>query len=214
MTPPRRARREAPGTVRASVVPLASSLVAVVLLGACSGSGKEKADSPPQLPERVCWGAFPGGSVASLLPKSTDEDVEVKGDRVFDLYGRRKFAGCQVEVNGVANFTAWGERSWSEGSDVEKFVWNSNAPLDPTPIAAGDKGIVYRGGVSAYFRCERPGRPPSPRNVSPAEVKIVELGISAKSAPRDERTKETFTVLMQQFVRFAKAELKCEPPKG
>ncbi|MFF1476078.1 hypothetical protein ACFVYD_00520 [Streptomyces sp. NPDC058301] len=146
-----------------------------------------------------------------LVSKGKNKSVEVKGDRTFDLYGRWKFSGCQIEINGVREFTAWGDRSWFEGGDLEKFIWNSNAPLHPTPIAAGDKGIVYRGGASAYFRCERPGRPPSPRNVSSAAVKIVELGISANGAPRTQHTKEVFTALMRQFVQFAKAELKCDP---
>ncbi|WP_406344298.1 hypothetical protein [Streptomyces sp. NBC_00648] len=200
------------GSVRASVTPLMLSLVAVSALSGCSGSGNKKADeSPPLLPERVCWGAFSGSSVAPLMSKGKGKSVEVKGDRTFDLYGRWKHSGCQIEINGVREFTAWGDRSWSEGGDLVKFMWNSMDPLNPTPISAGDKGIIYRGGASAYFRCERPGRPPSPRNVSSADVKIVELGISANTEPRTQHTKDVLAALMRQFVQFAKSELKCDP---
>ncbi|MFF4187772.1 hypothetical protein ACFYZ9_31730 [Streptomyces sp. NPDC001691] len=147
--------------------------------------------------------------MVALLPRAKVPDAEIKGDLEFDLYGRFKAAGCQVQLDGEARFTAWGDRSWSDGSDLAKNVWNSLKTLEPTPIEAGDKGIVYPGGARAYFRCERPNLPPLPSNVSPAEADIVELGLSANSAPRTQRVKDLLASLMQQYVKFAKRQLKC-----
>uniref|UniRef100_A0AAU2V8Q0 DUF3558 domain-containing protein n=1 Tax=Streptomyces sp. NBC_00003 TaxID=2903608 RepID=A0AAU2V8Q0_9ACTN len=188
---------------------LAVALIAIPALGGCSDSSKESDHVTPLLPPKVCWRAFDGTSVLPLLPKAEDPNAEIKGDSVFDLYGHFKSAGCQIDVDGESRFTAWGDRSWSDGGALEKHIWSSLTPLEPTPIAAGEKGIVYRGGARAYFRCERPDLPPSPRNVSPVEVKIVELGLSANSAPRTQHVKDVLTTLMQQYVHFAKQELKC-----
>ncbi|WP_159047645.1 hypothetical protein [Streptomyces sp. WM6378] len=184
-------------------------LIAVPALGGCSGSSKEDEHVIPALPPKVCWRAFDGASVVSLLPKAKDPNAEVKGDPVFDLYGRFKSAGCQIHIDGESRFTAWGDRSWSDGRDLETHVLNSLTRLGPMPIEAGDKAIVYRGGARAYFRCERPDLPPSPRNVSSTEVKIVELGLSANSAPSTQHAKDVLTTLMKQYVQFAKRELKC-----
>ncbi|MFE3180790.1 hypothetical protein ACFXKR_07785 [Streptomyces violascens] len=183
--------------------------MAIPALGGCSGGSEAGDHLIPALPPKVCWRALDGAAVAALLPKAKDPKVEIKGDPVFDLYGRFKSAGCQIHVDGESGFTAWGDRSWSAGSDLEKHVWNSLAQLGPTPIAAGDKGMVFRGGARAYFRCERPGLPPSPGNVSSAEVEIVELGLSANSAPSTQHVTDTLTTLMKQYVQFAKRELKC-----
>ncbi|MGW1868628.1 hypothetical protein ACWCPS_24070 [Streptomyces mauvecolor] len=195
--------------IRTAAISLAFALMAIPALGGCSGGSEAGDHVIAALPPKVCWRAFDGTAVAALLPKAKDPNAEIKGDPVFDLYGRFKSVGCQIHVDGESRFTAWGDRSWSAGSDLEKHVWSSLTQLGPTPIAAGDKGIVFRGGARAYFRCERPGPPPSPSNVSSAEIEIVELGLSANSAPSTQHVTVVLTTLMKQYVQFAKRELKC-----
>ncbi|WP_371652977.1 MULTISPECIES: hypothetical protein [unclassified Streptomyces] len=155
----------------------------------------------PSLPKSMCWGAFTGKSTASLLPHGGK--AELVNKRPFDVFGAKSSTYCTLYIDGDARFVAWAERRRS-GKGTE---WNGWALNRGTRIAAGDEGFVWDGGAGSVFLCERPDLP---RNLAlPKSAKYVELELTANKAPETAESRKTLTTLMQQYVDFAKRELKC-----
>ena len=74
------------------------------------------------------------------------------------------------------------------------------------PIEAGDEGFVWDDGAGSVFLCERPDLP---RGLAlPPSAKYIELELTADRSPKTQQTRDVLTTLMQQYVQFAKRELK------
>ncbi|WP_369378583.1 hypothetical protein [Streptomyces sp. cg36] len=169
----------------------------MLLLGACA----DDEDSPPSVPESMCWGAFAGSSVTPLLPDGGKADLT--NDRPFDVFGAHASTYCTLRVDGDARFVAFAERRRSgKGTD-----WNGWARTHGTRVDAGDEAFVWEGGAGSVFLCERPDLPRG--DALPKTAKYVELTLTADRAPATEESRRVLTTLIKQYADFAKRELKC-----
>ncbi|MEV6326241.1 hypothetical protein [Streptomyces sp. NPDC051909] len=182
-------RRFAHAAVRASVF-----VIATGLLTGCS-KGDEKA--VPKLPERVCWGAFAGSDVASILPPGDKAEFDVDGASFF-LTGDHDSASCNLYIDGNTGFLATADLQEFE----ESIDWTTWYKAKPKPLDAGDRAIVWHNGAAAYFTCEPAKNPNSPG-------KYVELSLSVHFAADESKVPGVLSPLMKQFVAFAQRELKC-----
>ncbi|MGW2866108.1 hypothetical protein [Streptomyces sp. NPDC001205] len=153
------------------------------------------------MPKSICWEVFESSSVKPLLPNG---DVAAsENDRPFDVFGSERSTYCALRIDRNSRFVAWAElRRTGKGTE-----WNGWARDKGVRIEAGDEGFVWDDGAGSVFLCERPDLP---RNlVLPPSAKYIELELTADRAPHTKRTRDILTSLMQQYVKFAKRQLKC-----
>lgn len=166
--------------------------VAPVLLAGCA---EDKPKAAPELPARVCWGAFSGSEVTPFLPAG--EKVTVSdGDFVLDE--SLDSETCSVDVDGITRFTAHATFREFERS-IEWSSWDSH---DPRPLDVGKGGIVWDGGAATHFVCEPSTSPSDPG-------KYIALYVDTLWKVDTEKTQSAVPGLLEKFMAFAQRELKC-----
>ncbi|MEV6654130.1 hypothetical protein [Streptomyces sp. NPDC051219] len=173
----------------------AVTTIAGLALSGCSAVG-DSDEAVPELPQRLCWGAFAGSEVAPLLPGG--EEADVRGAAVFDLADGKDTATCTLYIDGNTKFQATARRQGTE----DEVDWSSYEKAKPDPVDVGKKGIVWSNGAAAYFVCEGAGS-------SAASGSVVELSLSTVGSPDEEKVRSTLPSLMRKFVGFAQRELDC-----
>ncbi|WP_327113223.1 hypothetical protein OG206_06695 [Streptomyces sp. NBC_01341] len=166
-----------------------------LLLGLAGCSTDEKTKSVPELPKRVCWGAFAGADVAPLLPTG---DAVTQRAEPFHYSEHVRSLSCLVYIDGNYGFRAVATRRDSES----QIDWSSWDQARPKAVDAGKKGISWSDGAASYIPCE-------PTNSSPSFGKYVELDVTADHAPDEKQARRILPALLKQFTAFAEKELKC-----
>ncbi|MFJ4873478.1 hypothetical protein [Streptomyces sp. NPDC088757] len=169
--------------------------LAPVLLAGCT---EDEPKAVPELPARVCWGAFSGGDVTPFLPAG--EKVTVS-DGDFELKESLDSETCSVDVDGVTRFMA--NATFREFED--SIEWSSWDQLDPRPLDVGKRGIIWDVGAATYFACE-PSKSPSEPG------KYIVLYVKAFGKVEPEKTRSAVPGLLEKFMAYAQRELKC--PEG
>lgn len=177
-----------------------STLLASAFLAACSQGGSEKA--VPKLPHRICWGAFPGGEVRTLLKPGSRLKVDTK--RPLDLYNGKVDTSCIVYIDGNTAFLAAARRFESYTS------WEFRKENYGSRIHVGQEGMISDTGVASYFTCNRPANLPRDRWHPDSEKHII-LEIDIWDPPGDpHNNRKVLASLMRKFVPFAQQELRCQ----
>ncbi|ALC22917.1 hypothetical protein ACH46N_25295 [Streptomyces pristinaespiralis] len=173
----------------------ASALVSMLLMTALTSCSGGETRSVPKLPARVCWNAFDGEDVASLLP--TGDRATVDTDP-FVLAKPADSPTCSIYIDGNTKF-----QTYALYEDFERSIdWSSYEKAHPEPIDVGEKGIVWYDGAASYIICEASKTPSSPG-------KYIDLTISTSDLPDEEKLRRALPALMKQFVAFAQRELNC-----
>ncbi len=173
----------------------AATAAPAILIAALTGCSDSEPKAVPDLPERICWGAFASKDVVPILP--TGEKVSYPtGPFVLDEDVDQ--ASCSLEIDGRTRFQAIASYETFEG-DID---WSSYEKADPDPIAVGKKGIAWYNGASSYFVCEPSKTPSTPG-------KYIDLHLTTYSAPDDKKPRSVLPELLKQFVAYAQRELKC-----
>ncbi|MEV6203027.1 hypothetical protein AB0M64_24090 [Streptomyces sp. NPDC051771] len=169
-----------------------TGVVAPVLLAGCS---KGEPQAVPELPERVCWGAFSGSEVTPFLPAGEKATVS-DGDFVLDE--NLDSETCSVDVDGVTRFVANATFREFERS-IEWSSWDSH---DPRPLDVGKGGIIWDGGAATHVVCEPSASPSDPG-------KYIALYVHTLGEVDTEKTRSAVPGLLEKFITFAQRELKC-----
>ncbi|MET9322914.1 hypothetical protein ABZX75_22360 [Streptomyces sp. NPDC003038] len=170
---------------------MAAVVVAGALLAGCSE--KEDKATAPEVPERLCWGAFEGKTVASLLGsgKKIAEDTR----DTFSLPTDLKTITCRVQLDGATVMTAQVNRM-PLGSDA---FWQSFDPQHPDKLDFGRKGLVWDGGATLLYTCR-----------TPTASFEVELEIDNGPALVDSaKARSLNTQLMREFQDSTGKQLNC-----
>ncbi|MBW5486330.1 cell division control 45 family protein [Streptomyces bambusae] len=168
-------------------------LAAGVLLAGCSG--EEKKAAPPEVPERLCWGAFDGKTVLPLLGsgKKVTEDTR----DAFALPADLDKVTCRVQMDGATTMTAF---AWRKPLGSDAF-WQAYDALHPDKLDLGRKGLVWDGGATLLYTCR-----------TPTEAFELELRISNGPASIDSaKAKAMNTQLMKDYQDFTRKQLTCAP---
>ncbi|MFI8007525.1 hypothetical protein [Streptomyces sp. NPDC086010] len=173
----------------------ATAATVSILLGLLGCSADEKTKAAPELPARICWGAFAGNDVDPLLPAG---DAITQRVDPFYYSEHVRSLSCLVYVDGNYGFKAFATRKDSE-SEID---WSSWEQAHPKTTDAGKKAISWDKGAVSYIPCK-------PTNSSPSFGTYVELEVTADNAPDEKRARRILPVLLKQFVAFAEKELKC-----
>ncbi|MFK0048165.1 hypothetical protein ACIQU4_29575 [Streptomyces sp. NPDC090741] len=172
---------------------VAAVAVAGALLGGCSG--KQEKVATPEVPQRLCWGAFEGKAVAPLLGggRKIAEDTR----DAFSLATDLKTITCRVQLDGKTLFTAQIGRT-PLGSDA---YWQSFDPLHPDKLDFGRKGLVWDFGATLLTTCR-----------TPTEAFELELKISHVPSDLDSaKVRALDTQLMKDFQGSTRKQLDCAP---
>ncbi|MFC9242752.1 hypothetical protein ACFT7S_01545 [Streptomyces sp. NPDC057136] len=171
-----------------------------ILIAALTSCSDGESKTVPELPERICWGAFASKDVAPLLPTGTKATFSALSMRPLALPEEADLASCALDIDGDTEFQATARRRNFEDS----IEWSSMDKAKPVPIDAGKKGIVRYGGAASYIVCQ-----PSKTPFTPG--KYIDLRLWVDSAEEDDTAARTaLPKLMKQFVAFAERELKCD----
>ncbi|WP_329041466.1 hypothetical protein OHT61_25735 [Streptomyces sp. NBC_00178] len=179
---------------------MAASMPAILIasLAGCS----EKAEAVPELPARICWGAFAAKEVSPLLPSGQKATFGAAAMHPFALPESADLASCTLDIDGTTKFQASATRL-----DYEKDIdWSPWEKADPEPLAIGEKGILWYDGAASYIVCE-----PSVASSSPGRYIDLHLSTFRSQGDREQekRARRVLPVLLKQFVAFAEKELKC-----
>ncbi|WP_158708688.1 hypothetical protein [Streptomyces bikiniensis] len=168
------------------------SVVAPVLLAGCT---KEGPKAVPELPPRVCWGAFSGSEVAPFLPAG--EKVTVS-DGDFELNENMDSETCSVDVDGITRFMV-NATVWEFERSIEWSSWDQRSPR---PLDVGKGGIIWDVGAATHFVCE-----PSKSLSDPG--KYIALYIETFGKVESEKAQSAVPELLKEFMAYAQRELKC-----
>ncbi|MFJ3097232.1 hypothetical protein [Streptomyces hydrogenans] len=169
-----------------------AGVVTPVLLAGCS---EDKPQAVPELPARVCWGAFSGSEISPFLPAG--EKVTVS-DGDFVLEESLDSETCSVDVDGITRFTAHATFREFERS-IEWSSWDSR---DPRPLDVGKGGVIWDGGGATHFACEPSTSPSDPG-------KYIALYVHTLGGVDREKIRSAVPGLLKEFMTFAQRELKC-----
>jgi hypothetical protein len=176
------------------------SLLASAILVACSHGDSEKA--VPKLPHRICWGAFPGDEVRTLLKPGSRLSIDNK--RPFDLYNGKVYASCIAYIDGNTGLLATASRVDSYAS------WELTKEDYDSRIHVGQEGMLSDTMAASYFTCDRPANLPRDR-WHPNSEKYIVLEIHIWDPPgKPNNNRKVLTSLMQRFVPFAQQKLRCQ----
>ncbi|MGA5871472.1 hypothetical protein [Streptomyces cinereoruber] len=172
-----------------------SAAATMALAGLLAGCSQSEPKATPELPERVCWGAFSGPEVNRILAPA--EKVDHQADQ-FLLAEADDDASCRILADRVPSFVATAELLDFEGSAEREIWWFPDA----LPLDVGRAGSIRHGGATTYFACEpaasfsRPG-------------KYVTLDIRFGGVPDEAKAQEVLPGLLKDFLAFAERELRC-----
>ncbi|MFZ4297434.1 hypothetical protein ACOZE3_05830 [Streptomyces cinereoruber] len=172
-----------------------SAVVAVALAGLLVGCSPGEPAAAPELPARVCWGAFSGSEVAPFLPAGKKVTVS---DGDFELNESMDSETCSVDVDGVTRFMVNATFREFERS----IEWSSWDQRDPRPLDVGKKGIIWDVGAATYFLCE-PSKSPSDPG------KYITLYIATLGKVDSKKAQSAVPGLLEKFMAYAQRELKC-----
>ncbi|WP_411075221.1 hypothetical protein [Streptomyces sp. cmx-4-7] len=127
-----------------------SAAVVMALAGLLAGCSQSEPKVAPELPERICWGAFSGPEVNRILVPA--EKVDHRADR-FLLADAGDDASCYIDADRAPSFMARVELLDLE-SGAEREIWS---PPDALPLDMGMAGSIRNGGAATYFACEPAG---------------------------------------------------------
>ncbi|MFD8386277.1 hypothetical protein ACFV2X_48590 [Streptomyces sp. NPDC059679] len=176
------------------------TLLVSSVLAACSHGGSDK--TAPKVPNRICWGAFPGDEVRTLLKPGSQLSVEAK--QPFDLYSGKVDTSCIVYIDGNTGFLAAARRFDSYTS------WGFRKEDYDSRIQVGQEGMLSDSGAASYFTCNRPANLPQDR-WHPNSEKYIILQIDTWDSPGDpDKNRKALTSLMRKFVPFAQQKLRCQ----
>lgn len=185
---------------RLKITRCAGALLASAILAACSHGDSEKA--APKLPDRICWDAFPGDEVRTLLNPGSRLKVDDK--RPFDLYNGKVHTSCIVYIDGNTGFLANANRLDSYAS------WKLRTKAYDSRIQVGQEGMLSDTDAASYFTCNRPANLPKDR-WHPNSEKYIILEIHTWDPPGDpNKNRKVLTSLMKKFVPFAQQKLRCQ----
>jgi hypothetical protein len=177
-----------------------NTLLASAILAACSHGGSEK--EVPKLPHRICWGAFPGDEVRTLLKPGSRLSIDTK--RPFDLYSGKVTTSCIVYIDGNTGFLATASRLDSYMS------WKLRRENYDSRMHVGQEGMLSDTGTASYFTCDRPANLPKDR-WHPNSERYIILEIDIWNSPGDPNNhRKVLTSLMKKFVPFAQQKLRCQ----
>ncbi|MEV6203025.1 hypothetical protein AB0M64_24080 [Streptomyces sp. NPDC051771] len=167
-------------------------LAVAALLAGCS-QGEPKA--APELPARICWGAFSGPEVNRLLAPA--EKVSHTA-RHFAPADAGDETSCAVYADRATSFLAGAELLGSEG-DAERELWRYP---DALPLDVGRGGSVRNGGATTYFACR-------PAASLTGSGKYLALDIDFTGVPDEAKAQDALPGLLKDFMAFAERELDC-----
>ncbi|MFE0704608.1 hypothetical protein [Streptomyces sp. NPDC058872] len=174
------------------------ALTVVALLGGCSSPPQSHR---PEVPARVCWGAFTDSEVEPLLHDG--ETARPQTRLPFDLYGGKASVTCLVYVDGNNPFTAAARRE-PGGFDLDWSTWEKAGGRS---IDVGEGGLVWGSsgavGTVTYFYCRKPD--------SRDKIELRLDGDSRGDAPAAQRR---LIGLTEKFMSFAQKELGCSEASG
>ncbi|MFJ4873480.1 hypothetical protein [Streptomyces sp. NPDC088757] len=162
------------------------------LLAGCSQSGPKAA---PELPERICWGAFSGPEVNRILVPAEKADHQAER---FVLAEVGDEVSCRIYADRATSFRAAAELLDAE-SDAEREMWRFP---DALPLGMGTVGSIRNGGAATYFACE-------PAGSFTRSGKYVALDIRFTRVPDEAKAQDALPGLLKNFLIFAERELRC-----
>lgn len=166
-----------------------------ILLATLTSCSEGETRAVPELPAKICWGAFTGKEISPLLP--TGEEATFDTD-LFTLTESMDTAICSLYIDGNIQFQATADRRNFE-TEIE---WSSYEKGETDPIDVGKRAIVWPGGAISYIACEPSKSPSVPGN-------YIELSINTFDTPDDKQARSAAPELLKQFVEFTQRELKC-----
>ncbi|MGW2182407.1 hypothetical protein ACWCXX_30835 [Streptomyces sp. NPDC001732] len=186
--------------MRRFVNSVATASIFAILAGLLVGCSSEEKKAVPELPKRICWGAFASSDVSPILPTGKKATLS---HRPFVFAGNYDSVTCSLDIDGATKFLANAALRGFE----DQIDWNSVDKANPQPIDVGKKGIIWYDGAAAYFVCEPSKGPNSPG-------KYIDLFISTDSVPDKGKLPSVLPALLKQFMAFAQRELKCGASDG
>ncbi|MGA5216890.1 hypothetical protein ACPCAE_12565 [Streptomyces cinereoruber] len=115
-----------------------SAAATMALAGLLAGCSQSEPKATPELPERVCWGAFSGPEVNRILAPA--EKVDHQADQ-FLLAEADDDASCRILADRVPSFVATAELLDFEGS-AEREIWWFPDALPSTWAGPAPSGTV------------------------------------------------------------------------
>lgn len=172
-----------------------SASAVLALAGLLVGCSPGEPKAAPELPERICWGAFSGPDVNRILAPT--EKVSHRA-RHFVLADAGDRTSCMVYADRATSFRAGAELLDSEG-DAERELWSFP---DALPLDAGSGGSIRTGGATAYVACE-------PAASLTHSGKYLALDIDFTGVPDEAKAQDALPGLLKDFMAFAERELDC-----
>ncbi|MFF5500400.1 hypothetical protein [Streptomyces roseolus] len=172
-----------------------SAAAAVALAGLLVGCSPGAPKAAPELPERICWGAFSGPEVNRILAPS--EKVSHSA-RPFVLTEEGDHASCQVYADRATSFMAGVELLASE-DEAEREMWRFP---DALPLDVGTGGSIRPGGAATYVACD-------PAASFGRSGTYIALEIDFSIVPDEAKAQDALPGLLKGFLAFTERELRC-----
>ncbi|MEU2545062.1 hypothetical protein ABZ618_06410 [Streptomyces roseolus] len=168
---------------------------AAALAGLLVGCAQGEPEAAPELPERICWGAFSGPEVNRLLAPA--EKVSHRA-RSFVLAEEGDGTSCEVYADRATSFMARAELLGSE-DEAEREMWGFP---DALPLDVGAGGSLRPGGAATYVACE-------PAASFGRSGRYVALEIDFTGVPDEAKAQNALPGLLKEFLAFTERELQC-----
>ncbi|MFD6245276.1 hypothetical protein [Streptomyces roseolus] len=172
-----------------------SAAGAVALAGLLVGCSAGEPKAAPELPERICWGAFSGPEVNRLLAPAEKVDHRA---RPFVLTDEGDGTSCQIYADRATSFMARAELLASE-DEAEREMWGFP---DALPLDVGTGGSLRNGGAATYVACE-------PAASFGRSGRYVALEIDFTAVPDEAKAQAALPELLKDFLAFTQRELGC-----
>ncbi|WP_405811986.1 hypothetical protein OG524_29490 [Streptomyces sp. NBC_01520] len=173
-----------------------AAVAPVLLVAALTSCSNDETKAAPEIPERICWGAFAGDDVTPLL--GTGDEATLRTDPAFELPKDRDKVSCSLSIDGNPGFSASADL-W----DYEKNIdWTTYEQEGTSRLDVGDKGRIWPSGSATYFECESPKSPSGPG-------RYVALSLFVHDSPDQKKVRRALPKLLKQFMTFAQRELDC-----
>ncbi|MFE7757808.1 hypothetical protein [Streptomyces sp. NPDC057429] len=174
-----------------------AAMAPALLVAALTSCSNDETKAAPEIPERICWGAFAGKDVTPLL--SAGGDAVLRTDPVFALPKDRDKVSCSLNIDGNPKFSASADL-W----ESEKYIdWATYEEKGTDPLDVGKKGRIWPSGSATYFECEAPKSSSGPG-------RYIALSLFVYDSPDQQEVRRTLPKLLKQFMTFAQKELDCQ----